>query len=282
MTSNDLLSYSIMFNGDRAIQQVHYPSLASAKLEKVVLPPITSYVKLTENNLNSLNSYLLRTQAASLPPSLTTSSLALDLALSSPRMAARVPSEVAETPEKKRRQRWGPSCDNCRFRKVKCNAEVIMLSRNFVGAEDVEELRLLLPHQREQVLAGESVQIPSNFVLVLSKNKLIKFKPCLSCATKGLACCFSKGFTKEDIIHSKRSESGADAVQVEAAPAVTVSSGVKRPRETTQDAEPSAKSNCRKSSCSACRKRKVKCEMKNSQDKCLGCAKKNVICSLSC
>lgn len=307
--SSDLLSYSIMMNGEKAVSYAapHYAPLAVGKPEKITLPPISAYVGLTERNLNSLN---LLTSSVSSPP-LLTSLLALELPLLLPRMAAhdlyklsygnrnvsvsstttsdRVSSESgATTPSiasaavapassespKKRRQRLGPSCDNCRARKVKCNAEVMMLSRHFAQNECdsesyAEEFASLLPEHKLTILSGELVTV-GDYTLVLSNNKLIKYKSCLSCAGKALGCCFSKGFTKEDIVYSKRSGPEAVPLVVERkAAAVKV---VKK-----RSAESSGST--RKSSCTACRKRKVKCVMHTRLNKCIGCMKKDSTCS---
>lgn len=314
-----------MLNGEKAISFAapHYALLTVGKPENVTLPPISSYVGLTEKNLNSLNSLnrFATTSSTSLP--LLTSLLALELPLLLPRMASHdhykmsydaratsvsssisvdsnsVSSSAAtaackfsavnlagdlagdlspnDSP-KKRRQRLGPSCDNCRARKVKCNAEVIMLSRHFSPTvvhqnsqndsdSYVEEFASLLPELQLSVLAGSLVAV-GNYTLVLSKSKLIKFKACLSCAGKGLECCFSKGFTKEDIVYSKRSGPETVPVVMERKTAVKV---MKKRVESS--------GSTRKSSCAACRKRKVKCVMHNRLNKCIGCMKKDSTCS---
>lgn len=314
MLSNDLLSYSIMQNGDKAVVHTlpHYASLASTKPQTVSLPPITSYVSLTENNLKLLNSYLHKQSfVSSAPPSLTLLSLALELPLASPRLAnssfsdstnsfriqnspisshSHSSCELMVSPQKKRRQRLGPSCDNCRSRKVKCNADVVMISRHFTGEndsntqnheDDLHEYTSLSPIQKEHVLAGEPVQIESNYVLILSNYKLIKYKPCMSCANKGFTCCFSKGFTKEDIVQSKRHSSPEDMVSPRTERSLSVSLKVqKRPiLDSSSGCSGHGKLSTRKSSCAACRKRKVKCVMMSSHGKCVGCAKKDTLCT---
>lgn len=264
---NDLLSYSIMLNGEKAITHTapHYAPLALGT-KNVTLPPITSYVSLTENNLNKMNFLQsLRNGQNSATPSLTLL-LAEELPLSSPRMAAaefaspKLSSQAEEPTSKKRRQRLGPSCDLCRARKVKCNAEVIMLSRLYTE----EDTAALSSDARDQLAAGQPVSV-GGYSLVLSNGKLVKFKPCLSCAGKGLGCCFSKGFTKEDIVHSKRS--GSEVAVVEKKP---VAAKVVKKR---------VEVGTRKSSCVACRKRKVKCVMNTRANKCVGCVKKDSMCS---
>ncbi|KAM9892176.1 hypothetical protein OXX79_010199 [Metschnikowia pulcherrima] len=311
MLSNDLLSYSIMQNGEKAVAHAlpHYAPLANTKLQAVSLPPITSYVSLTENNLNSFNSYLHRESiGGSTPPSLTSSSSASESPLASPRMAnislssshkaeishasAHSNSVSGASPQRKRRQRLGPSCDSCRARKVKCNADVVMISRNFTGEaehvtqgeiEDIDEYTSLSPAQKEHVLKGEPVHIESNYVLVLSNRKLIKYKPCMSCAGKGFACCFSNGFTKEDIVHSKRhgDSSTLSADRIATGPQKVS----KKPLSESVSFSVQGSLSTRKSSCGACRKRKVKCIVNAANaanaanGKCVGCTKKDIMCT---
>ncbi|OBA19997.1 hypothetical protein METBIDRAFT_44885 [Metschnikowia bicuspidata var. bicuspidata NRRL YB-4993] len=312
MLANDLLSYSIMQNGEKAVVHAlpHYASLTNTKPQAVRLPPINSYVSLTENNLNLLNSFLHKlSTSGSTPPSLTLLSLVLELPFGSPRIDHSTFSDIndrysidnlpisihthsiSDVPSaalKKRRQRLGPSCDNCRSRKVKCNADVVMISRHFTGecnddqkneAEDAEEYFLLSPEQKQRLLAGEPVHIDSNYVLVLSNFKLIKYKPCMSCAGKGLACCFSKGFTKEDIVHSKRQSGADETTQSKCDRKHTAPLRVqKRPLLEAGSSGGFQKLSTRKSSCGACRKRKVKCVVL-PHGKCVGCAKKDIACT---
>lgn len=305
MTTSDLVSYSIMLNGEKAITHIspHYAPLTLGKPEKITLPPIASYVSLTETNLNSLNSFL-RNPSTSSTPLLTSLSLALELPLLLPRMAnpelfkqpraanAAQGSDAAndtlmssdasgDSPQKKRRQRLGPSCDNCRARKVKCNAEVVMLSRHFNGdasdnTDDIPEYTTLSSEQQQAVVAGTLVVVADDYNLVLSNSKLIKFKACLSCAGKALGCCFSKGFTKEDIVHSKRL-GPSDPVAV--AVVERKSSPVKVVKKRSVDLSGAATAGTRKSSCAGCRKRKVKCVMHSRLNKCIGCIKKECACS---
>lgn len=255
----DLLSYSIMLNGDRAITyNSHFMSLPDIKHGKVTLPPIASYVSLTETNLNTLNFGAAARSSAT--PSLTLL-LALELPLLSPRATPATPS--AE--EKKRRQRMGPLCDSCRARKVKCNADVVMLTWHDEKLSAIAEYTLLPAREQQQVAAGELVQVAGDYVMVLLNHKLVKFKPCMLCASKGLACCFSKGFTKEDIVQTRR-VSGLEALE-EA-----------RPRSKKRAGLPCERSSPRKSSCGACRRRKVKCQT-TLAGRCVGCVKKGILCS---
>lgn len=154
---------------------------------------------------------------------------------------------------------------------MKCNAEVVLLTREFAAhAEDIEEYAGLLALQKQEVALGSAVTV-SGHTLCVSNGKLIKFKACLSCAGKALGCCFSKGFTKEDIVHSKRAGPADAAVVVE-----RKSSPVKVVKKRVTEV---GVSGTRKSSCAACRKRKVKCVMHSRLNKCVGCVKKDSTCS---
>ncbi|KAF3987394.1 hypothetical protein FT663_03955 [Candidozyma haemuli var. vulneris] len=300
MLSNDLLSYSIMRNGDRAVTHScsHYaPAVQYVDSARVSLPPITSVNGLTEDNLTSLNNFTTTRSLSGLQsygfnqnqptyrsasessqggsPRLSSSSEYSNnpVQASSPVSGSASPQLAsADFSEKKRRQRLGPSCDSCRARKVKCNAEVILLSRN-VEEEEAEEMQSLGEASRGKLLAGEAVLLEESFSLVISNGKLVKFRPCSSCATRELDCCFSKGFTKEDIVHSKRSSS------LSAVGSVSVLSSPKAPSRVKKRSDVAA--SARKSSCAACRKRKVKCVMNVKLNKCVGCVKKDSECSFT-
>lgn len=133
---------------------------------------------------------------------------------------------------------------------------------------DVPEFTSMLAEQQAMVRAGTPVAVAGHYMLVVSNNKLIKYKACLSCAGKALGCCFSKGFTKEDIVHSKRT--GPTEVIV-----------VER-RASPKVAKKRVESGTRKSLCAACRKRKVKCVMHPRLLKCVGCVKKDSACLFEC
>lgn len=314
--TNDLLSYSIMLNGDKAITHglPHMAPLSLGKLEAVLLPPLSSYVNLTERNLNSFNSYTQRPVTSTGAPSLTLL-LASELPLLSPRFGhaevyrsgassglatprADSKSIVPGTPDheqRKRRQRLGPSCDNCRARKVKCNAEVLLLNRHFSAPSSAstsegssfddaldEEYAELLHDQKDQLGAGAMVRISDNYILLLLNSKLIKFRPCLSCRGKGLDCCFLKGFTKEDIVHNKRRSSGdcsskhPGSVVSSGADSDACASKILAGRVTKHRSD--AAGNLRKSLCVACRRRKVKCVVNARAGRCVGCMKKDTAC----
>ncbi|PSK39307.1 hypothetical protein C7M61_001915 [Candidozyma pseudohaemuli] len=289
MLSNDLLSYSIMRNGDRAVTHLcsHYaPAVQYHDAARVALPPIASVNGLTEDNLVSHNNFtthrsLLGLQSYQYSQNVATYRSALELSQGgSPRLESSSPVSGSSSPqlassdlsEKKRRQRLGPSCDSCRARKVKCNAEVVLLSRN-VDEEEAEEMTGLDETARSKLLSGDAIPLGESFSLVVSNGKLVKFRPCSSCATRELECCFSKGFTKEDIVHSKRSS------LLSAVGSVSVLSSPKAPSKIKKRLEVAA--SARKSSCAACRKRKVKCVMNVKLNKCVGCVKKDSECSFA-
>ncbi|WPK25785.1 hypothetical protein PUMCH_003115 [Australozyma saopauloensis] len=326
---SDLAEYSIMLNGEKAVTHTssHYAT-SEGKFEKVTLPPINGYFRLTENTLNLFNFHSLALISAT--PSLTSSSLAAELPLNSPRLASsemHAPSipeaanrliTISSSPVftgehaeedasgKKRRQRLGPSCDHCRSRKVKCNADVVLLSRYFVASEldlEFKDELVLTGEQKSQLCSGAEVRTANNSVLVVSNNKLIKFLPCSSCCTKSLNCCFSKGFTKEDVIHNKKRETwtsvagdkkyNVNKVTKKAmspkpctlqltGSSVKASLGVSTPDTSfLSDSaySPGAAGSTRKSSCNACRKRKIKCVLSSHSAKCMGCIKKDCLCS---
>lgn len=311
-----------MHQGDKAVLPPAFtlPPLSFAGRRAdlhVILPPISSY-KLTENNLSSLSAstgsythvhapklgsvsslvnasnHLL--QAAAVKP-LTPPSLALSISLapsseasvspaSSPTMGA-ASLDPALLATKRRRQRLGPSCDLCRSRKVKCNADIVVLSK-YSGPEDVA-VYSLTAQNLDDLAAGQPVLVDPEYYLIVANTKLIKFKACESCCLKGLPCCFSKGFTKEDIMLNKK-VGGAGAALVAAPKRRLETSPVPAPGKITKKrpASPVASrpvlpdahaTNLRKSSCVSCRKRKVKCVFNQELNKCDGCAKKDHTCT---
>lgn len=232
--------------------------------------------------------------------------LSTTLKSSSPPVVVLPPMQVQHMPLK-RRQRLGPSCDLCRARKVKCDAEVAILAKNGAECGDYQ----LTQAQRDQLARGEAVALDAETNLVVLNQKLIRFKLCKLCHMKGLTCCFSKGFTKEDImINSKKHDDAA------AAPVVVVSLAKKaRPAKIAKKkllpspvvAKTAIASltlalsmslageleyagpaptillpSTRKSLCFTCRKRKVKCLFNSMLNKCESCYKKNVDCVFDC
>ncbi|KAG5418486.1 SUT1 [Candida metapsilosis] len=102
----------------------------------------------------------------------------------------------------KRRQRLGPSCDSCRARKVKCNAEITILSPSTTTLASTYNLT---SHQLDLLTKNNKLSMNGgDFQLLYVNEKYIHFKPCHSCEGKGIDCCFSQGFTKEDILSNKK------------------------------------------------------------------------------
>jgi hypothetical protein len=252
-----------MQGGDKvgSVIPIYLPSINSLPKKQVVLPSISSLNKLTESNLNHFNSYNQYTVHHPItPPSSNTNSRpnSLSSVPSSPKSDLDSKEDVkikedGKEAEAKRRQRLGPSCDNCRVRKVKCNAEIVILSSDYksvnlsdfnLGLEDVAFLN-----------EGKAIKLVEEWWLIISNEKLIKFKACKSCNNKNLDCKFSKGFTKEDILINKKNlKFKIDKKKID---------------------------NSRKSSCSNCRKRKIKCSVNSDTDKCDNCFKRNSQCNFN-
>lgn len=298
----------------------------------VTLPPINgNYIHtLTENNLTHFATTTLahhrlaasKVPSSSSPPSLTssTSSTTSVSPVSSPDLSSahlHQPTAAYAAAQPKRRQRLGPSCDSCRSRKVKCNAEIVVLSRFFDPAKDLLEFSLSSTQHDDLVASNRCIKLNEEFNLIVSNAKLIKFKPCESCRAKSIACCFSKGYTKEDImLNNKKStpgsatgsssesdDAGASPVKVEArkykslslmiSPTVghndykitkakkdiTVTSPTLLGTLLSPKKPTASEFNSRKSSCGSCRRRKVKCVFNPALNKCEGCVKKGHDCS---
>ncbi|RLV95102.1 Sterol uptake protein 2 [Spathaspora sp. JA1] len=267
------------------------------------ITPTQNYHNLTESNLIKLDPSpnhhglgLLTSAISSLPSSASSSSLVSmsSTPASSPIMKART----------KRRQRLGPSCDSCRLRKVKCDADItIVIKQN--GLQSVPDYypNLVSDEQLRLLGQGQSITIDNEFNLIVTNDKLIKFKSCHSCTLKQLPCCFSKGFTKEDIMNNKRSSSSsitvAPPVIKKSKPVIKKKAVEKKSAIIQNIAQPQqskpitpvivvapVKSELsdeqfvagRKSSCGSCRKRKVRCVFNATLNKCEGCNKKKSDC----
>ncbi|CAD1811746.1 hypothetical protein FOB58_003839 [Candida parapsilosis] len=111
-------------------------------------------------------------------------------------------SSSSSSPTNKRRQRLGPSCDSCRARKVKCDAEITILSTSTSTSSIAATYNL--NSQQLHTLSTTNKLCMGDFQLLHNNNKYIHFKPCRSCIGKKIDCCFSSGFTKEDILSNKK------------------------------------------------------------------------------
>ncbi|ODV97787.1 hypothetical protein PACTADRAFT_47639 [Pachysolen tannophilus NRRL Y-2460] len=125
---------------------------------------------------------------------------------------------------KKRRQRAGPSCDSCRSRKVKCDAEILILDYEELSAE---EKSIFEKPIREANI--DNYDYKKNPIFKLSNNwrivktqldnindyklkneiKFVKYKICWACESRNFKCQFSKGFTR---IHSTNSQNSLSLV----------------------------------------------------------------------
>ncbi|EGW32044.1 uncharacterized protein SPAPADRAFT_61141 [Spathaspora passalidarum NRRL Y-27907] len=265
------------------------------------ITPTQNHHPLTESNLIKQNMEpsnglgLLTSAISSLPSCSPASSVASMSSPSSPNMKSRT----------KRRQRLGPSCDSCRLRKVKCDADIIILAKqNGLQSVALHHPNVALEEQLNALAQGQSIPINEEYNLIVTNDKLIKFKSCHSCNLKQLPCCFSKGFTKEDIMSNKRSSTATSPAMTTTTPSVIKKSKpvIKKkalPKSSpiisaiTQQLKPitpmaiaSVKQELpeeqfaagRKSSCISCRKRKVRCVYNATLNKCEGCNKKKSDC----
>ena len=180
---------------------------------------------------------------------------------------------------KKRRQRLGPSCDLCRQRKVKCNAEisiVLTIAEDF--ATHCKQFQLLAAAEAA-LWAGSSVEIERGIQLVVQNEKLVKFRLCKLCEVKQLACCFLKGFTKDDIVSLSKKNITGDNKVVKPVSGLTK---VDRCRTVAKKPVKFDSSLNRKSSCALCRQRKVKCLYSEALGRCENCHRKNKSCLFDC
>lgn len=317
----------------------------SGKYHGVVLPPLNNYTtssihstsrtgsstpesSLTEHNLLNLDKSglgLLSSTIANLhcekreSHSLTSgSSVSSASPMSSPHMenatthehpvapsSAMAATNLTKSTSTKRRQRLGPSCDSCRSRKVKCNADISIVLKSLVDPSELSKTGMT-PSQINDLLQNQA-QISfkdaddTTVYFLISNEKVIKLRSCKSCSVKGFNCCFSKGFTKEDIMMNNKKSDVPMVVEthiVESPKRVKPAKIVKKkvvkpyiePKKSTlfsltsaltknlaEDKEDAANSS-RKSSCISCRKRKVKCVFNSELNKCEGCHKKSHDC----
>lgn len=131
--------------------------------------------------------------------------------------------KLASPSNNTKRQRSGPSCDCCRSRKIKCDSEIFIMSDlsneeivNSSKDQQPSEVNSFIAHC-EFVSFNESTGYQYYKIFkdgdhsLNNNNKLnsfsyLQFKPCSACTSKNLKCCFSKGFTRNDIIRFNKHE----------------------------------------------------------------------------
>lgn len=297
-------------NGNHAV--LHPPSSTLHQFAahgRAIIPLPTSLVKaphfqLTEKNLGSNNYY---SGIPSPPKSISSVGTASPVSLPSlhrqpshlnlyePTSTSQQPQPQSQyfqeqvEPEKKRRQRAGPSCDSCRQRKVKCNAEIQVLTSNadeFRACFD----RFGLPEADfATLLDGTAVTLSPLEQLTIQNCKLVRFTSCKSCESKQIDCHFSKGFTKEDImVMAKRPTTMCKVVkpstasQPFAATAIAAACIPVKLMRKPAEKRPREGGRSRKLSCTLCRQSKVKCVSAEGSGKCEVCLKKKKTCSFDC
>ncbi|GAV27753.1 hypothetical protein PMKS-001221 [Pichia membranifaciens] len=117
-----------------------------------------------------------------------------------------------------KRQRSGPSCDCCRSRKIKCDSEIFILSaldtinlaenvkpksiNSHIAHCDFISINPKSGYQYYKIIKDEEHALNNK----LTSFNYLQFKPCSACMSKKLKCCFSKGFTRNDIIKFNKTE----------------------------------------------------------------------------
>ncbi|CCK70601.1 Sut1p KNAG_0E03440 [Huiozyma naganishii CBS 8797] len=160
----------------------------------------------------------------------------------SPKKVAKIKKQEPKPLKTSKRQRNGPSCDQCRLKKIKCDAIIEVIAQNesiltlcndklhhvLTKQEFTDALPAL---QKLSIHASTWHDIKKNDChLVKHLDKLIIFKSCTSCykkqgrhetnyavTTPDIECCiFSKGFTRSDInIFSKISSLSSNKTQID-------------------------------------------------------------------
>lgn len=218
-----------------------------------------------------------------------------------------------------KRQRSGPSCDCCRSRKIKCDSEIFIMAQ--LAADDVaagSEPNSYIAHCE---FVGVSSASGYQYYKIFKEgdhslnNKLasfsyLQFKPCTACTTKNLKCCFSKGFTRNDIIRFNKHERQANAEGPLPTPSISSppsTQGDVKEEESSENGLPTpsptplaaqldeteitvttafvppksdmdrSKSN-KKTSCKTCRSKKIKCVKMEGSSVCVHCIKKSQGC----
>ncbi|ODV62192.1 Zn(II)2Cys6 transcription factor domain-containing protein ASCRUDRAFT_74632 [Ascoidea rubescens DSM 1968] len=178
------------------------------------------------------------------------------------------PNYLNQSHCKKKRQRVGPSCDLCRSRKVKCDAEIIVIRnlnptsnqkntkiksdnsetenneyqviKNFnLKDYNLTEKELQMIYDKYNTAKKEQFHLTSSisgmitpnasqtssprlnglgnglgndaeydeyngYLYIKTQTKLIRFKPCNACTARSVKCCFSRGFTREDMVNNNK------------------------------------------------------------------------------
>ncbi|CDK28058.1 unnamed protein product [Kuraishia capsulata CBS 1993] len=211
---------------------------------------------------------------------------------------------LASFSARSQRQRTGPSCHACRSRKIKCDAQMIVISAS--SANDPVEPESLISPSRDETsidswidgcqLLGESKE--SNEWLIFRVEPissesfyseefksaeqeiiLIKFKKCTACAKKNCSCFFDKGFNRLDVERFKQSEPET----ITPAPKTEKPEMASRKRRNTDENLSSNRSDPggqRRSSCNGCRSRKIKCVKRSSESKCVHCLRRDIECAM--
>lgn len=223
MSSDDLLCYSIMHNGPfvhchpRDSFNVNIASPFSKNQRGWTLPPLNLFhtKQHVPEGTRVYGSYVWDEQerfdrARGSFDSNYSNSVSSSSTCSSPKVALEILGDFSRkivadarpkadngNKEHKRRQRSGPSCDSCRARKIKCNAEISVMSKN---VSEKELLHFVSGSDAKKLLENGHLPLGDNLGLFISNNKLIKLRGCFSCKNKGIDCHFSKGFTKDDFM----------------------------------------------------------------------------------
>lgn len=195
----------------------------------------------------------------------------------------------------KRRQRSGPSCDACRVRKVKCDAEIIISDYQDLSIDE----KLMFDKNTQD---NQTFQLSNGFTILKTlvnikssrDEKYIKYRSCTACNNRTLKCCFSKGFTRNDIVkyNKFKSESSDEECSVakraktaqttpppstnfdSSSSSLSPKSTLTAPSSVTPPLLPA-----RRSSCLNCRSKKIKCARLEDSERCTHCDKKDLCCS---
>ncbi|RCK65050.1 Sterol uptake protein 2 [Candida viswanathii] len=102
---------------------------------------------------------------------------------------------ITTNAQPKRRQRLGPSCDSCRLRKVKCDAEISIVSPAELQLSAYAHLDLT------SLSSGAVASLnlhDEGYVLLYTADKYVRFKSCKHCRCKlNVTCSFKNGYFKK-------------------------------------------------------------------------------------